>query len=647
MLLTPSQILALCLKPAYALDLDAGRALERRHQLHLDGTPALLRQFLELSRPDMLASPDVFATLLKVMKPATKPLYAGLTNILGKVFTAAGASYYYDFTDSALADDFADYLADTTRSGQDFYGQFRTVWGKASLTGFQGVLLVDLAATPVNESNDDGLAGVTGVPLGMPAPVFSFVPSVTIHDVSLTGNRVEYLLLTATEADKSTSYYCWDDQYCHRVFTVNGTPTYALDRRTTHGLGYVPACPVTTRQSDPTRPVRRTSALADSLEVADVYLRDFNEHELGKTYHAFPKMWSYGVKCEYQAPLTDGNGFEGAQTCNAGRLAYGLNASGYSGSYDCPKCHGQGRYIPVGPDKTYILAVPQQGDPSIVPPAGYIVPDLSSLEYLGNELKVNAAAIEKAVIGKEGITTMHTKVESGAAKELDMAPIYDALNDYGDDALTAMKFVVDTFGRLRYADAFRASAMALGKRYHLKSTDQLEAEYKGAKEAGLDSALLYGYLEDITYTKYAADPLELERALLKLELTPVPHLTDQEAANLGIIGEDDLLLKAYLNDFVARFERDNGSILEFGCLLSHGAKIDKILTIFNTYLDGKRKAKPAGLIPGTLTVNPESGAGVGGLPQPGLSPERPGGGSNGAAGSAAAVHANPGNSAVA
>ena len=631
MLLTDAQALAYCAKPAAAADLAVGQALERRHRLHLDGTPALLTAFLETSRPDMLASPDVFGTLLKVMKPATKPIYAGLTNILSKVFTAAGASFYYDFTDPALADDFADYLANTTRTGQDFYGQFRTVWGKASLTGFQGVLLVDIDGAGDVDDDLGGMGGITGIPAGMPAPTFCYVPSTTIRDIAITGNRVEYLILLDADDPAGLSYYVWDDRSCRHIVSTGGELRIDPTGGTVHGLGYVPACPVTTRQSNPTHPVRRTSALAESLEIADVYLRDFNEHELGKTYHAFPKMWSYGVRCDYQAPLTDASGFEGMQSCNAGRLQNSSGtAGGWAGTYACPRCKGQGKYIPVGPDKTYIIEAPtDSGTPSLIPPAGYVVPDLTSLAYLGGELVKNSAAIERAVIGKEGITTMHTKVESGAAKEIDMAPIYDALNDYGDDAVTAMKFVVDTFGRLRYADAYRASSLALGKRYHLKSTDQLETEYASAKAAGLDSALLYGYLEDIAYTKYASDPMELERALLKLELTPVPHLTDQEAQALGYIGEDDLLLKVYLNDFVGRFERNTGSILEFGSLLSHGAKIDKILTIFNTYLDGKRKAKPELLTPSTFGVNPVGGPGVGGLPQPGVSDQRPGGTDNG------------------
>lgn len=602
MLLTEAQCLAFCQQSAAAADLAAGRALEARHRLHLDGVPGALLAFLELSRPDLLASPDAFNTLRKVAKSATKPIYAGLTNILSKVFTAAGSSFYYDFADAALADDFGDYLGDTCRAGLDFYAQFRTVWGRASYTGFQGVLLVDLAP-PLTSS----IGEVDDVPLGLPAPVFCYVPSAKVHDVAVTGHRIEYLILQGQTADGQTEYYCYDDQQCHRVQFVSGVLTYQPALATAHGLGYVPACPITTRQPDPTHPVRRTSALAESLEVADVYLRDFNEHELGKAYHAFPKMWSYGVRCDYQAPLIDANGYEGMQSCNAGRLLYGgaAGATGFAGTYDCPRCKGQGKYIPVGPDKTYILEAPQNGDPAITPPAGYIVPDLTSLQYLGGELTANAARIEKAVIGKEGVTAMQTKVESGNAKALDLAPVYDALNDYGDDAQVAMKFVVDTFGRLRYGGDFRASSVALGRKYHLKSADQLETEYASAKTAGLDSALLYGYLEELVYARYAADPMELERNLLKLELTPAPHLTDKEAQDALIIGEDDLLLKIYLNDFVARFERENGSILEFGSMLSHGAKIDKINNIFAGYIAQKRPAPVAGppaAAAGTFTV---------------------------------------------
>ncbi len=141
--------------------------------------------------------------------------------------------------------------------------------------------------------------------------------------------------------------------------------------------------------------------------------------------------------------------------------------------------------------------------------------------------------------------------------------------------------------RLRYGDAYREAQVTRGRRYQVKSASQLEVEYAAAKKAGLDEAALYPYLEDIIYTKWAGDPMELERNLLKLQMTPFPTCTVAEARADGVATAYDLGIKRYLNDFVVRFEEENGSILEFGSLLAPAEKLRRIREQFTTYLTEK------------------------------------------------------------
>lgn len=146
MLLTPDDCIQFCKDPQATADLTAGRALEGRHLLHIDGDKARLQAFLAQQKPALLASPTAFETMLTIAKPATKPIMGGLTNILSKVFTAQGRNFYYQFNRPELADEFADFLKDTRRAGQSVYNQFRTLWFRALLVGFQGVMLVDMPA---------------------------------------------------------------------------------------------------------------------------------------------------------------------------------------------------------------------------------------------------------------------------------------------------------------------------------------------------------------------------------------------------------------------------------------------------------------------------------------------------------------------
>lgn len=616
MLLTPDQVLQLCQQPAYAADLAAGRAAERRCRLHVDGNAADVTQFLTDKKPGLLASPDAFATMLTVQTPATATLLGSLVPVLDKVFTASGGTQYFEFTDPAYADDFQAYLSDTSRTGQTAQEHFATLWKRQSLVGFQGVFLVDLL--PANTTN---LAGIDGVPMGPPAPTFSYIASSQIVDQCNTGNRIEYLILQGIDANKLTEYYAWDDQYCHRVQSVNGTLTYVEALRTTHGLPYVPAFPVTTRMADPTRPVLRSSVLVPALPVLDELLLDRNWVRLGNAYHANPIRWSYGLDCDYVPYLTPAQTAEGCLPvgCVAGAGYVGVSGQGLS---LCPRCQGKRKYIPVGPDKTYIVKPAPAGETSVVNPGptGYIVPDLTSLEYLATSCEAAEAKIERVLLGKAGILQMQTKTESGEAKKADLGPLEDRLNERGVDSITAEKSIYDAEARLRYGvESFKASALSRGRRYHFYDEQVVQAEFKDAKAAGADPGFLYALLEDTLYAKFSDDPMELQRNLLKLELTPVPHLTSKEALAQGYIGVNDLLQKDYLNDFFTRFERENGSILDFGSQIPHAKKIAAIQLTFDRYVQEKRGQQLPAVVPGRYTTDPggaDPGAQNSGLPTP-------------------------------
>ncbi len=399
MLLTDQEVLARLQKPAATVSIQLGRALERRHRLHIEGDKALLWEFLKACRPDDLVSDAEYNELQKIIKAGTKPIYSSLGNIISKVFTAAGTTRYFDFARPQLQEDWQDYLKSYSKPG--LYRTLEKKWFAASQVGFQGLFLVDLPATPEP---------------GLPRPYFRYVPSSEVYDVEVVDDTVEYAVLEVVLED-SREYYCFDDLYCHRARLTKGNWEYLRAETTTHGLGFVPACCVTSRKPELSRPALRTSFVAESLELADVYLVDFNNLQRGKQKHVFQKFWSYGVRCEHIQP---GSGcdtdpaYVSPASCNAGYLYY------ESGKQKCPRCKGQGRYIPTGPDKAYILEVPRQGDPSITPPGGYIEPELKSVEFIATELETNERKIEKSVLGKEGILTQQTKVETAAGKDQDM-----------------------------------------------------------------------------------------------------------------------------------------------------------------------------------------------------------------------------------
>ncbi|MBG8556170.1 hypothetical protein [Hymenobacter guriensis] len=522
-----------------------------------------------------LTSEQAQLVLEKVGEGGTMPIYDSLTNVISKAIAAPGTNYYFEFSDPTLQEDFDAYLKDNRRTGQTFFQSFNPTWFKQAQVGFQGVFLVDLPV--MTDANAEELLQ------DRPRPFYRYVASSDIHDIEVNGNRVEYLILWQQTTADTKDFWVWDDSSCYRVRHQQGEYIRLTAEDTQHELGYVPAYPVTAIQPDERRPVLRSSFLAKSLPLANVYLRDFCNHELGKARFANPKPWSYGVKCDHTPPPVEGY----RATCDAGWLHYpGI------GKQKCPRCKGMGRYIPYGRDEGYILEVPEKGDEPITPPAGYVIPDLKSLKYIGDELVKNEAKIEKAVLGKEGILAMQSRQETALGKTIDLGPMEARLSLVADNWIECQKFVLNTFAVYRYREQFLRSSCNAGRRWTLLGAAQLEADFAAAKKAGLDESILYSYLEDIIYTKYANDPMELQRNLLKLELTPFPTCTVEQARADGVATAYDLALKRYLNDLVVRFEEENGSILEFGSLLAPSEKLRRIREQFSLYLTDIAQRSP-------------------------------------------------------
>ncbi|RZL07754.1 MAG: hypothetical protein EOO62_16570, partial [Hymenobacter sp.] len=362
MLLQPQQVVDLCTSPANAAAIAAGRKLESMHRLHIEGPPDLLAGFLD-TYTTTAATPKEQQQMREIAVAATVPKFGAYTELLTKVFTARGANQYFEFSTPQAQQDFEDYL-----TAQQVQPTLQSKFAQASFLGFQGAFLVDLPSEP-------------NAPDELPAPYWQYIPSSQIHDAKLTGNTFDYLILKQSEQvnDQPRDYYvCFDDQFAHVVTAGDGGALSHSNLRTVqHGLGYVPAWPPSLFTAASSNDVTRTSLLHKALQPAKVYLRDYNTHELSKTFHGFQKFWSFGVPCNAQRSVA----MQDVCIGDARYTTLSCAGSGYFNYPDghvekCGNCNGEGKVIPVGPDKTYILQVPDSATSiDLRPPAGYIKPD--------------------------------------------------------------------------------------------------------------------------------------------------------------------------------------------------------------------------------------------------------------------------------
>lgn len=580
-MLSPEQVIERIRKPANANRLSAGRQDEQRHRMHVKGDRALLEAFLR--RENLLETADTHAMRLRFSKALSKSVYSQVTNLFSKCFTLQGTTYLYRFADEREEAGFREFLS-TPRNGQTVYQFLHQKLKETLHVGFQGLFHVDIRSTgsPAAVVMPDRDAAMIPPTQGqdaqmLPTPYVQYIDSRQIHDIEVVGHAVTLAILHHHYRRQSivngvavvkevTDYFVFEPDIT-RVYTKedNGY-VHQAERDVENLLGYVPLFLISDKTVEASSDVQRTSHIEPSMEVADMLLSDHSDHEMNKKLHAYQEKWSYGIKCD---------------TCT-GKGIVTRTIDGMA--VPCQVCSGTGRTIPIGPDRIYVLQTPTRPDhPDATPPAGYITKDLGPTKYLQEQVALAEDKIPKSIFSREGIVSFSTKVETAHGKELDMQSVYDKLREFTENIERVVKSVVDTMARLRYGDRFLSSQINYSRHYGLRSVSQMEEEFRQQKAAEVEDNLLLQSLRELLAAKYRTNPDLQARELIKLDLIPFPSLTIAEIQGLPFVLESDKRMKIYFNEYVQRFEEENGDLLTFGSLLPYRDKIRRIKEIFILY----------------------------------------------------------------
>jgi hypothetical protein len=107
----------------------------------------------------------------------------------------------------------------------------------------------------------------------------------------------------------------------------------------------------------------------------------------------------------------------------------------------------------------------------------------------------------------------------------------------------------------------------------------------------------------VMMTEYRNDQLALQRMHLLSEVEPLVSMSRKEALEAlkeGLVDKDDVMIKVNFESLIRRFERENGSIINFGLDMS-GKKTeremfrDRVNTVKQILKDYVREFKPLDL----------------------------------------------------
>lgn len=501
---------------------------------------------------------NIFLQLFKFPLP-TPAVVEDVYRELERVFYSRNSSSSYQFTDSELAEDWANYKKDSLNEPE----VWKTTGWKRMQVSPNSILVVDLPQ--IQKSS-------------RPEPYFYWLEIDAVIDYQLSNfdnNIFEWLIFK----QPNNQIAVFDDTHI-RVYQLNEkNEIQSLVSEASHDLGYCPARFFWSTQLNEKNKDLKKNPITKELSNLDWYLFFALSKQHLDLYAPYPIYSAYEADCNFENSET-------GDYCDGGFLR---NAKGEykilnDGTVERCPCCSEKRI--AGPGSFLEVPVPNQseGVADMRNPVQITTIDKDSLDYNVSECARLKNEIVISVVGSGG-----TVSEKEAINETQVTANFESktsvLNALKTNFELAQKFIEDTICKLRYGDAFISSSISWGTEFYVFTVAELYSKYKQAKENGASNSELDAISQQILEVEYRNNPLVLQRMLILKQLEPYPHKTLDEVIKLfekGLLDEKLVKLKINFNTLVDRFERENINIIEFA---SKKPLRDKINIITNKLLE--------------------------------------------------------------
>lgn len=224
----------------------------------------------------------------------------------------------------------------------------------------------------------------------------------------------------------------------------------------------------------------------------------------------------------------------------------------------------------------------------------FVIPETKSLEYANdvqakrvNTIKVNTVGYNN-VISKEAVNEQQIR----ALQESKLAALYDVKQPIEEFAKWCVKTCLKAKYQTESVSVDVGVSYSLGTEFFVLSESDIYMLIEAAKKAGTQATQIAELNYMLCYTKYKNNPSKAQYMRISSDLQPSAFDTRQEVLdkyNSGMITNEDYYLYLNFTDLLNRFERENGSIVDFGSELDYSAKIERIRTTLDFYIQQKRQ----------------------------------------------------------
>lgn len=495
---------------------------------------------------------NIFLQLFKFPLP-TPAIVEDVYRELERVFYSRNSSSSYQFTDSELAEDWAQYKKSKLNEPEVWK---TTAWKRMQVSP-NSILIVDLPQIQTS---------------ARPEPYFYWLEIDAVIDYQSSSkdeNLFDWLIFKQPE----NRIAVFDDTSI-RVYQLNEkNEIQSLVSEASHDLGYCPAHFFWSAQLNEKNKDLKKNPISKELSNLDWYLFFSISKQHLDLYAPYPIYSAYEADCNFENNET-------GDYCDGGFLR---NAKGEykilnDGTVEKCPCCSEKRI--AGPGSFLEVPIPNQseGVADMRNPVQITTIDKDSLEYNVNECIRLKNEIIVSVVGSGG-----TVSEKEAINETQVTANFESktsvLNALKTNFELAQKFIEDTVCKLRYGSAFISSSINWGTEFYVFTVTELYSKYKQAKDNGASNSELDAILQQILEVEYRNNPLVLQRMLILKQLEPYPHKTLDEVLKLyekKLINEKLVKLKINFSTLVEKFERENINIIEFASNKTLREKIDII-----------------------------------------------------------------------
>lgn len=559
MALDLNQIAQILEKPAKTQSIQKAANMQRRLRFHTETSVAItdigypVTVFLDWVKS--LLPKDKYNIFVQLFKfpLATTTIVEDVYKELERVFHSRNSSSSYQFSDSALADDWARYKKDVLNEPDVWHNKG---WKKMQVSP-NSILVVDLP------QEQESL---------YPEPYFYWldIENVIDYEISNSDDTAFEWLIFNQEDNKIAVF---DDTFIRVIQLNDKRQIQSIVAEAEHKLGYCPARFFWTDYLNEQNKDIKKNPITKELSNLDWYLFFSISKRHLDLYAPYPIYSAYESECN----------FENSQTgdyCDGGFLrdANGEFKLFRDGTVEKCPCCSEKRL--AGPGSFLEIPIPNsaEGVADMRSPVQITTIDRESLEYNVGECVRLKNEIIVSVVGSGG-----TVSEKEAINETQVAANFESktsvLNALKTNFEIAQKFVEDTICRLRYGSAFVGSSINWGTEFYVFTVQELYAKYQQAKTMGATNSELDAIAQQIIEVEYRNNPIVLQRMLILKQLEPYPHMSLTEVLNVygkALLNKDKVLIKMNFNELISKFERENIDIVEFGANIDLKTKIETI-----------------------------------------------------------------------